>query len=61
MGLTDDQLAVIAVSDAQRAVRGLEALGREPRAGLRRRAQGDPDRVAAFVAKHSSTCDHDTT
>jgi len=52
--LSDEQLAAIAVSDAQRAVKGLEALGRIPRPALRQLAAGDPDRVAAFVAKHSS-------
>jgi hypothetical protein len=54
LDLTDEQLAAIGVSDAQRAVRGLEEIGRDPRPALRRLAEGDPDLVAAFVAKHSS-------
>lgn len=55
LGLSDEQLAELAVSDAKRAVDGLESLGHEPGPDLRRLAGGDPDRVAAFVAKFSSS------
>ena len=59
LGLSDKQLAVIAVSDARRAVSGVEELGREPEAGLHRMAQGNPDLAAAFVARYSSKRDSD--
>ena len=53
LGLSDEQLAIIAVSDAKRAIKGLECIGQEPGIDLRRMADGDPDLVAAFVAKYS--------
>ena len=53
LALSEEQLAQIAVSDARRAVRGLEELGREPALELRELAAGDQTRVAAYVARHS--------
>lgn len=54
LGLSDEELAEIAVSDAKRAVMGLEQLGQDPGDGLRGLADGDPALVSAFVAKHSA-------
>ena len=51
---TDDELAALAVSSAKRNVAMLQDLGIEPTPELLARAAGDPDRVAAFVAQHSS-------
>ena len=51
--LSEEQLAQIAVSDARRAVEGLEELGRVPAPELRELAAGDQARVAAYVARYS--------
>ena len=59
LNLSEEQLASMAVSAAKRAVRGFEELGMEPGVALRRRAGGDPELVAAFVAEHSSNRDND--
>jgi hypothetical protein len=55
LGLSDDQLARLAVADAQGAIRSLGALGLQPTDELRQRAAGDPGRVAAYVARYSTS------
>jgi hypothetical protein len=55
LSLSDDQLALLAVADAQGAIRSLVALGLEPTDELRRRAAGDPKLVAAYVARYSAS------
>lgn len=54
LGLSDEQLAVMAVREAVEDVLALESFGLEPTEALRRRAAGDPDLVAAFVSEHSA-------
>jgi hypothetical protein len=53
-GLSADQLACLAISDAAGGVAALEVLGLEPTAGLRRLADGDPEQVAAYLARHTA-------
>ena len=51
--LKDSELAALAVEAAKRSIESLEELGLTPSEALRARAMGDPERVAAFVARHS--------
>lgn len=55
---TDEQLAALAVTTAKRGVAMLEDLGIDPDPDLLARAAGDPDRVAAFVARHAISQAH---
>lgn len=55
LGLSDEQLAVMAVHDAEGAIRCLVAAGFEPNEALVRRAAGDPDLIAEYVAEYSSS------
>lgn len=50
--LVPEQLAMEAVESAQDGVRALRQLGLESGDELRRRAEGEPDRVAEFVEAH---------
>jgi hypothetical protein len=53
LSLSDDQLARLAVADAQGAMRSLVAFGLEPTDELCQRAAGDPKLVAGYVARYS--------
>ena len=55
LGLSDQQLAVMAVHDAEGTIRCLTAAGLEPNEALIRQAAGDPAEVAAYVAHYSSS------
>jgi hypothetical protein len=55
LGLSDDQLAELAVVEAKGAIRALAAVGLEPTEATQRCAAGDPELVAAYVAKHSTS------
>jgi hypothetical protein len=61
LGLPDDQLARLAVADAQGAIRSLVALGLEATEELQQRAAGDPKLVAAYVARYSTNRAADVT
>jgi hypothetical protein len=54
LGLSAEQLARLATSDAAGGVAALEAVGLEPTDGLRRLADGDPEQVAAYLARHTA-------
>lgn len=52
MALSDEKLASLAISTARSGIKVLEAAGVDPGDALRARANGDPDKVAAYVAEY---------
>ncbi len=55
--LSDEELAAEAISSARMGVKATLAAGAEPTPALLARAAGDPELVAAFVAKYRRPSD----
>ncbi len=55
LGYTDGELARLAVTSARQAVESMRQAGIEPSPELVARADGDPVRVAAYVAHQRRT------